>query len=232
MDINDIAKIQITGEMEAEARADQQFHTSVSVGQKTRADYDERDFIGSLGHQIVEKYIISTAHISDRYKSFRTERRIDRGDDMDIFFNDDAIDVKATHGALDEMYYYNKGFLVYDKQLKDPKYRVISHFVFTQIDIKLHIGYIYGIIDKARFMEHCKPVQLNNLNQEIRAYRLTPLHAYLYHKRNKLIDFRATSEAMATPQTFVDRTASDKPIDMADYNRRVREKQLQMKQNK
>lgn len=182
MEISDLAKIEITEEMIAEARDDQGFHNRVSVGAKTRADYDERDLVGSLGHQIVEQYFEFHKLPTDRYKSFRKERRIDRGDDMDIFFNDDAIDVKATHGTLDEQYFFNKGFLVYDAQLKDPKFELISHFIFVQVDLQHKVGHIYGIVLKDTFLNKAKPVQLKHANHEIKAYQLVPLHVYFYNK--------------------------------------------------
>lgn len=227
MEISDIAHYKISDQMVEDALKDQAFHNQVSVGQKTRADYDERDLIGSLGHQVVEQYFLGNTTPPLLATSYRTERRT-RGDDMDISFAGDCIDVKSTHGSLDEQYFYNKGFLVYDDQLKDPKFKIITHFIFVLIDLKLHIGYIHGIIEKSRFMALCRPVQLKHNNQEIRAFHLTPLHAYIYHKQNNLVDFRQVRETMKPPTPFVDRTRADEPMDLATTNRIVREKQAQL----
>lgn len=227
MNITDIAQYKITDEMIAYARADQAFHNTVSVGQKTRADYDERDLIGSLGHQIVEQFFLTNTSSQMKATSYRTERRT-TGDDMDISFAGDCIDVKSTHGSLVEQFFYNKSFLVYDDQLKDPKFKIITHFIFVLIDLKLHIGYIHGIIEKPRFMALCRPVQLKHNNQEIRAFHLTPLHAYIYHKQNNLVDFRQVRETMKPPTPFVDRARADEPMDLATTNRIMREKQAQL----
>lgn len=228
MEISDIAHYKISDQMVEDALKDQAFHNDVSVGAKTRADYSERDLIGSLGHQAVEQYFEQYKNTGDRYASFRKERRIDRGDDMDIFYSDDAIDVKSTHGQFDEQYFYNKGFLVYEQQLKDPKFAIITHFIFVLIDLKLHIAYIYGIIAKPQFMSLCRPVQLKHANQEIRAFQLTPLHAYVYHKQKKLIDFAQVKETMKPPTSFVDRSKADEPMDLATTNRVAREKRAQL----
>lgn len=227
MNITDISKHRITDQMIEDAKKDQAFHNAVSVGQKTRADYDQRDLIGSLGHQIVEQYFQSNTTPPLTATSYRTERRT-TGDDMDISFAGDCIDVKSTHGSLDEQYFYNKSFLVYDEQLKDPKFKVITHFIFVLVDMQLRIGYVYGIIDKSRFMQLCTPIQLKHANQQIRAFQLTPLHAYLYHKQNNIIDLQGVRAVVHPPRPFVDKSKADEPIDLASFNRVVAEKRAQL----
>jgi hypothetical protein len=173
MQKNDLLRVEITPELKQEARKEADF-LRIRWGRKTRAAYGERDLIGSLAHQVVEVKLLELG------LSFESQRKKKMpGDDFDIYYEGDAIDVKGTHGELDD-YFYNKEFLVFQKQLDDPKINQIDYFVFVMVSTILNEGWIFGAISLSDFMEKSYPVKLKFENRGIRAYQLKPFLSYIF----------------------------------------------------
>jgi len=175
MILDDVLVEPITPEMMEEAKAIAE-KLKVSLGQKTRAATENRDIIGSLAHNAVENKLRS---LGVTFESYRTKIGV-TGDGGDILYDGDLIDVKGTHGKLDEKYFYNKSFLVFDKELPRIESIGISHFVFVQVDIEEQKAYIYGAIRFDDFMENSVPVTLQWENHGIKAYQLKPFINYVY----------------------------------------------------
>lgn len=174
MNLSDVLKVQITDEMIENAKLDAT-HLKSSIGQKTRAATEDRDIIGSLAHQAVENKFLEMG------RPFTSTRcvRLNTGDDGDIYYDQDKIDVKGTHGNLDERYFYNKQFLVFDKELPAIEQKGITHFVFVLVDLPNREAYIFGAIDYNDFTEKSVPVTLQWENHAIKAFQLKPFISYV-----------------------------------------------------
>lgn len=174
MSLDDIITVPITQEMIMEAEEEASFLKS-KYGSNTRPVISERDIIGSLAHQAVEVFLDSQELA---YKSYR-KIKYQHGDNLDIEYENDKIDVKGTHGELDQ-WFYNKNFLVFQDQLDDPKINKLTHFVFVLVKPDFSEAYIFGIISIGDFLSKSKEVILKYKNQEIRAYQLRPFRKYIW----------------------------------------------------
>lgn len=172
----DIITIEIDNEMVLIARQEQEWLDINKQGAKTRDAYNDKNIVGSLAHQIVE---IALENLRVPYKSFRTQQ-FKRGDTTDIIYENDYIDVKGTHGSLNEQYFFNQGFLVFKDQLTDSKIDNITHFLFVLIEADYRRGHIFGIIGKEDFLKEATPVTLKYENMQIRAFKLRPLRSYIF----------------------------------------------------
>lgn len=176
MNLSDISSVPITPHMISEAEAEMERRKS-KWGATTRAAYELRDLVGSLAHQAVENKF---DEFGFPYTSTRLEE-YEKGDVLDIIYEDDTIDVKGTHGELNKQYFYNQEFLVFQQQLDSEKMLLISHLVFVQVG--KNDAYIFGAITVPEFREKCRPVKLKYENQGIRAYQLTPFSDYVLRLR-------------------------------------------------
>ena len=175
MNEDDIITIELTADMINEARKVHAERLIHKQSEKTRLAIDNHGVYGELGHMAVEEALDRMRLL---YESTR-KIRYNGGDPYDIKYENDTIDVKATHGVIDQ-WFYNKEFLVFQAQLDDPKSELVSHFVFVVVNPDLTEAYIFGIIDKYDFLEKCYPVKLKWENQGIRANKLKPLRRYIY----------------------------------------------------
>ena len=173
MEKTDLITVEISQSMIEEAKKEADF-LKIRYGEKTRAAYEDRDLIGSLAHQVVEKKL---QELELPFISHRTKKMV--GDDFDIYYEGDVIDVKGTHGELDQ-WFYNKEFLVFQKQLDDPKIEKINYFVFVMISKDLKTGWIFGAISVRDFLEKSRQVTLKYENRGIRAYQLKKFLDYVY----------------------------------------------------
>lgn len=159
-----------------EAKKDATFFRG-QIGRKTRNATEERDIIGSLAHQAVE---IAFERNNLYYESYRNKKRpLGEGDTTDILYEQDSIDVKGTRGEPGK-WFYNKSFLVFQKQLDDPKIENITHFCFVLVKEDYSEGWIFGVISLSDFKKLSKPVTLMYENQEIRAFQLVPFNKYAF----------------------------------------------------
>ncbi len=175
MIVEDIYRIKITKQMIKEAQIDADF-LKVKIGHKTRSDNSKRDIIGSLAHQAVE---IAFQELNLPFQSSRKIKTIG-GDNGDIFYDNNLIDVKGTASGKFDKWFYNKSFLVYTKEIDDIKSKGITDFIFVYLDREQMEAMIFGVISFNDFMELSKPLKLNNDNLEIKAYQLTPFTKYIY----------------------------------------------------
>lgn len=178
MDISDILTVDLDDDMIRTAEAEQVWLDEHKQGAKTRNAYNDKDIVGSLAHQAVE---VSFANYNVPFTSTRLER-YDRGDTCDIVYEDDTLDVKGTHGKIDQ-WFYNKGFLVFQAQLDDPKTEAITHFVFVLVDRDAYKAHIFGVIRRTEFLDKSTPVTLKYENRRILARQLTPFSKYVYRIR-------------------------------------------------
>ena len=162
--------------MISEAKRDAESLKS-SIGQKTRAATEDRDIIGSLAHQAVEVKLIEMG------RPFTSTRTIHKtaGDEGDIFYDQDNIDVKGTHGSLQEQYFYNQQFLVFDSEIPAIESKGITHFVFVLVDVPKREAYIFGAISYYDFQEKSQPVTLKWENHGVKSRELTPFINYINH---------------------------------------------------
>lgn len=160
----------------AEAEQDNQFHSTHSVGDKTRPLTTNRDIVGSLAHQAVEYCFEQTRFL---YNSTRKVRRL-HGDDFDIQYEDDFIDVKGTCKDFNEKWFFNNNFLVLEQQVASIATKKITHFCFVEIDKEFKIARVFGVINVPEFCRISERVQLKYNNYSIKARQLTPFKSYAY----------------------------------------------------
>jgi len=175
MNEEDIITIELTPEMVAEARRVHQERLIHKQSDKTRLAISNHGVYGELGHMAVE---VALENLEVPFESTRTIR-YHGGDPYDIKYENDTIDVKATHGIIDK-WFYNKEFLVFQAQLDDPKIELVSHFCFVLVNPDLTEAYIFGIIDVPDFLKNSYPVQLKWPNQAIKSRFLKPFRKYIY----------------------------------------------------
>lgn len=178
MRIENIVTIDLNDDMIAEAEKMGAWLDKNKQGAKTRDDYKGKNVIGNLAHNAVE---VAFDNHGLLYQSTRMVE-YKRGDVLDIKYENDCIDVKGTHGKLDQ-WFFNKEFLIYKAELDDPKIEVITHFVFVVVDIPDMKAHIYGTMKRDDFIEKSYPVKLNHDNQAIRARQLTPFNNYIFRLR-------------------------------------------------
>jgi hypothetical protein len=176
MNINDLTKIEITKDMLEEATLEAEWLETSKTGNKTIKLTDDYNIVGSLGHQAVEKKLESSGL---DFKSFRKEKYIDRGDYLDIQFNEDLLDVKSHKGTLDEKWFYNQSFLVMTHQIEKLK-KEVSHLCFVLVDLDNNYCYLYGVISVADFIDKALPKKLKYDNFEIKAKDLRPFDSYIF----------------------------------------------------
>lgn len=177
----DIITIPITMEMMAEAEREEaerseKHGNSTRWTQRNNGDIVRQDLVGSLAHQAVE---IAFNNLGLGYESTR-KIRYKKGDTYDVVYEEDYIDVKGTAKRFNENYFYNESFLIYQKQLDDPKIEQITHFCFVLIDFQESKAHIYGVITLRDFMKESQPKQLQYMNREIKAYKLKPFRKYAF----------------------------------------------------
>ena len=113
----------ITEEMRVEAKQQQAWlHNFHQGNSTTRAVTPNRDIIGDLAHQAVERLL---DELSIDYQSTR-KVRLDGGDELDIVVMGEKWDVKGTRLPATE-------FFVFDKQMRNPKVNELDKLVFVQI---------------------------------------------------------------------------------------------------
>lgn len=161
--------------MVEEAYKEAEYLNKSKEGQKTRIVAEDHNVYGSLAHQAVEAAFEDAGL---QYTSFRQEK-YKRGDKYDIAYENDRIDVKGTHGVLNQ-WYYNKQFLVFQHQIDNPKFELTTHLTFVMVHPGKHTAYIFGIIERDEFMEKCEAVKIKYDNQGIRAYHLKPFRQYMF----------------------------------------------------
>jgi hypothetical protein len=174
----DIITIELTPEMVTEAKKVHQERLIHKQSDKTRLAITNHGVYGELGHMAVEQ---AFEELGLYYESTRTIR-YNGGDPYDVKYENDTIDVKATHGVIDN-WYYNKEFLVFQAQLDDPKIELVTHFCFVVVNPDLTEAYIFGIIDVNDFLHNSYPVKLKWDNQGIRANKLRPFRNYAFRVR-------------------------------------------------
>lgn len=173
MDKNQILHVNITLDMIEEARKDSEW-LNTKVGKSTRYVYEDYNIIGSLAHQIVEKKFdeMELGYESTRKIKYRG------GDKYDIKYENDKLDIKGTHGKLDQ-YYYNKTFLIFEKQLEDED-KLPDYFVFCLISPDMDEGWIFGVINAHDFLSKAETVTLKYTNKAIKARELKGFTNYVY----------------------------------------------------
>lgn len=181
MTIDDIYTIDLTDDMILEARAEQEWLDKNKQGEKTRNVISDKNIIGSLAHQAVELAFQTSGY------DFESTRKIKykQGDTCDISYLGDSLDVKGTRGKLNEKWFYNRGFLVFQAQVDDPKFEEITHLLFAEVDLDGMQVNIYGVIERQEFLRKSRLIKagesrLQYNNWEIKARQLTPLKKYIY----------------------------------------------------
>lgn len=172
-----IVVVDITEQMLAEARQDSTYLQNTSVGQKTRPVTTDRDIVGSLAHQCVEDYFLNQ---NVPFQSTRTER-LTTGDQTDIIYEDDYIDVKGHKCKFDSKWSHNQKFLIFDKQLEDLDSKPITHYCFVTIEPDYSRGYIFGVISTREFIEKSTPIRLQYDNHQILSRQLKNMSNYVWH---------------------------------------------------
>jgi hypothetical protein len=175
MDKDNIITIDLTTDMIAEARKDAEFLRS-KMSWRTINLKDNRDIIGSLAHQAVEQAFENT----EMYFESTRKLKYLHGDEYDIKYENDTIDIKGTAGTLDK-WFYNKSFLVITKQLEKEKIEKISHFCFVVVEPDYTQAYIFGLMERHNFVNKSTNVSLKFENKMIRARELKPFRDYVYH---------------------------------------------------
>lgn len=175
-DRSNILTVPITADMRHVAQTEAEWLRQHKVGQTTRAAKADRDVIGSLAHQIVEQKFIdyNLPFVSTRQEQYK------RGDTLDIVYEQDKIDVKGTEGEPDPKYFYNEQFLVFRKQVDDPKFKLLTHLIFCKISPSRAEGWIYGVISVPDFIENSYDVKLQWDNKAVRSFQLKPFLPYVY----------------------------------------------------
>lgn len=177
---SDINQVEISEEMLLEARQEAEWLRTSKVGQKTRNAAEDRDIIGSLAHQAVEKKL---SELGLYYESTR-KIKYETGDSFDIRYENDFLDVKGSKGIFNEKYFYNREFCIFQEQLDDPKIEKITHFCFVEISPFFDTAYIYGVISRGDFQEQAIIKPQTEIwkwaSQGIRAYQLRPFFNYVF----------------------------------------------------
>lgn len=173
--LDDILKVVITPEMVQEAREDQEWLNTSKGGEETTTK-SNHNIIGSLAHQIVE---IKLREYKVPFITTRREKYC-KGDDFDIKYENDLLDIKGHEGFLNEKYFYNQELLVFQRQIDDPKFKKITYLVFCLIDPGYEVGYILGVIHTADFEDKSYPVKLRFDNQAIKSRDLKPFSDYVW----------------------------------------------------
>lgn len=177
----DLIIVDITMQMLEEAEKEEN-DRAIKHGRSTRwttrsnGEVVRQDLVGSIAHQAVE---IAFERLNLQFTSTRTVA-YKGGDAFDIVYEEDFIDVKGTARKFNEKYFYNESFLVYQKQLDDPKIEKITHFCFVSVDFEGAKAYVFGVISLSEFMRKSTERQLQYMNREIKAYQLKPFRKYAF----------------------------------------------------
>lgn len=176
MTFEDILKVDINQLMVDEAVKEARWLDTTKQGANTRRTKANQDVIGSLAHQIVEQKF---KEYGLAFTSTRTEQ-YNRGDQLDISYESDRIDVKGTEGEPSQQYFFNENFLVFQKQIDDPKFDTLTHLIFCKVASDYSAGWIYGAITTDKFLSLATPVTLKWENQSIKSRFLTPFTDYVF----------------------------------------------------
>lgn len=177
--LDDIVKIEITPEMIAEAEAEQEWLNSNKTFNSVIIK-SNHNLVGSLAHQIVEK---AFEYYRLPFTSTRKEQLLG-GDKYDIKYDNDLLDVKGHEGTINEKYFYNQQFLIFQHQIDNSKFQDTTHIVFCLIEHGYECGYIFGVIETFDFLEKCYPVKLTYENQAIKSRQLRGFRAYCFRTQN------------------------------------------------
>ena len=177
MDYNDIITVEITQEMIRKAERERDW-LDTKTGNKTKLLTERHNIVGSLGHQAVEEALDEFGY---DFKTCRT-KKYQHGDTVDIIYENDHIDIKATASKYNPKFYYNQEFLVLCDQIEDEKYKTITHLLFVSISQDYSIARIFGVISKSDLLRYGYSIGPNNYlkhkNIGIRAHKLYPLRKY------------------------------------------------------
>jgi hypothetical protein len=147
-ELSDITEMEITDDMIAEAEAEQKYLDDNKTGAKTVRTKANQNIIGSLAHQIVENKF---AEFGFPFQSFRQERYT-AGDQLDLAYENDRIDVKGIEGELNERYYFNEKCYIFHHQFINPKFLTLTHLCFCKIAPDYSRGWILGLISIRDFL--------------------------------------------------------------------------------
>lgn len=176
MEVSDILKVEITDLMIAEANEEAEWLRVNKFGNKTRNLAEDRDLIGSLAHQCVE------IKLTEMGRPFESTRKIKekKGDKFDVKVNGDFVDVKGSHGTLDN-WFFNRKFMCTNENLASMEGKEITHFCFVVIDLAEKMGYIFGVIETETFLEKARPITVKCPSHFVFSRELTPFISYINH---------------------------------------------------
>jgi len=183
MKADDVVKVDVTDEMINKAWDDQQFFEA-NIGAKSRPAVKQSrgDFTGSMGHQAVES-LLTLWQVP--FEGLRKDRKeYGQGDYADLIYDEDVIDVKTHFGQYDPKYFYNHQFLVFQKQIDNPKFKLLTHLLFVLVSGKdwdiPDTARIFGVISVDDFLKKSTEVKLIYDNRAITPRNITPLRDYIF----------------------------------------------------
>jgi hypothetical protein len=108
----------------------------------TRLDTKDNNYIGDLAHIAVETYLnrLGIPYLSTRLEQYDETH----GDAMDLELLGHRIDIKGTKLPEDH-------FFIYAKNIHNPS-KLITHYLFVQINRDETQAHLYGFISKSDFM--------------------------------------------------------------------------------
>lgn len=174
MQLSDIIHVPLTPDDYFDALKRQMWLDRKKNGAKTRDAFEDKNIVGELAHMAVEKLF---DEIGLEYYSSRKEDYA-RGDQLDIAYNGRTMDVKGTHGVLNEKWFFNKEFLVFNDQVTDPKFLQLDDLCFVQVNPLFTEAWVYGVIEVRDFISEGHPVKLRWDNWGIQAHKLTPFREW------------------------------------------------------
>lgn len=126
-----------------------------------------KNVTGYLGHLAVEVYIRDMGFYCE---STRTEK-YRRGDQYDIKYDDDLLDVKAHRGELTQ-WFFNEKMLIFDHHMRKAE----THYAFVMVHPEWYEAYIFGVINASDFWDKA---QCGALPPRGNVGRETPYHFVL-----------------------------------------------------
>lgn len=141
-------------------------------GAKTVKIADDKNITGCLGHIAVERLFEQTGLT---FHSTRT-KKFKGGDQTDIIYGENYIDVKTHKRMFSEKYFFNEDMWVFDHQ----PVKITTHYVFARVSPEWDTAYIYGITDVENFKQKSVPgVYKGHEYHSIKSRYLTPLDKWL-----------------------------------------------------
>ena len=177
MTIGDVIRIQFSDDDIFDAFEWQKFMDAKNQGKKTKNLNPNKNAIGFLGHLAFE-FVLTEAWVP--YQSTRTIK-YPQGDQYDVIYDGDLIDVKSFPNELSEQWCHNQSCLV--NTANTDKYDRTGgniHFVFIGVSHNFHEGYIYGEIPYYKFMELAVPINFGDPGYMVKSHALKSIHRYIY----------------------------------------------------